>query len=71
MNTRWHVTHEINHSGGDLIEVFLDADENGYGPAYQRDEWEAEIEADYECTPRGWVFLGQPFHGGVFKVGAL
>ena len=59
----WIATHEIVHGyGSQTVEVMLDAT----GAAYQRHEWDATVDADYERTGDGrWLFQGEPFVGQV------
>ncbi len=57
-------THRIHVSPS--VEVMLDTlSPLGYGPAYQRCEWETTTPADYEYNPNGWTFQGQAFTGRV------
>ena len=51
----------------ETVEVLL-ADN---GAAYQRHEWDATVDSDYERTDDGrWLFQGQPFAGSVEELQA-
>lgn len=46
-------------------EVMLDADAEGYGPAYTRIEWNTCNNAYHEKTENGWLFAGRTTPGGI------
>jgi hypothetical protein len=67
------VTYEADYlitlADGTNVEVMLcPCDVGPCGPAYTKEEWDAGIAADYERTPAGWMFQGQPFAGEVRKL---
>ena len=47
----------------DLVMLCSDGDD-GTGPAYTHDEWDAEGAAAWECREDGWHFQGQTTPGG-------
>jgi hypothetical protein len=50
------------------MQVMLCDNGSRCGPAYTWKEWFAYGLADYERTPDGWTFKGQPFEGEVEEV---
>jgi len=38
------------------------------GAAYQRHEWNATVDSDYELCGQQWLFQGEPFAGTVEAV---
>lgn len=63
---KFYPTHKIslfvpgNDDADETIEVTLDADDDGAGPAYTREEWESATSADWERDASGsWTFQGQ------------
>lgn len=50
--------------GARAIDVMLHAEDDGYGPAYTREEYESETSADWELTEDGWLCQGQATPGG-------
>lgn len=59
---KWTPTHEVQ-TPRETYLVHLDADEEGCGPAYTKEEWNTCSAADLERCPEGWLFQGEVFVG--------
>ena len=66
MTTTFQPTHRIT-TDRESVEVML----TDSGAAYQRHEWDATVDSDYERADDGrWLFQGQPFAGRVEELQA-
>lgn len=45
-------------------DVQLEVNDDGCGPAYTREEWEASSRADWEINDGSWEFQGHATPGG-------
>ena len=59
-------THEIMFCGF-VIQVWADLDEKGFGALYTEAEWHENGLADWELTPQGLTFEGEPASGAELK----
>lgn len=64
----WKPTHAVwwtpeGTRDSERTDVMLCADQDGHGPAYTREEWEACDNAYLELTRHGWLFAGDATPG--------
>lgn len=64
----WMAEVEMGREGDDEREPDRHRAPGLSNTAYTRAEWDTASSADYERTPDGWLFQGQPFTGSVRRL---